>query len=151
MPPILRRATAADLPAVTALLEVYFTEWDIWQRDTPESLLAQLSAPQLGLYLAEQDGQPLACVLGRPCPSVPNAAECKRLYVLPEARGLGLARLLMQHLEAEAHTAGFGWMYLDTKAEFTAAIELYRRLGYTPCPRYNDNPQATMFFRKQLS
>ena len=42
------------------------------------------------------------------------------------------------------------WVYLDTNDAFAASVALYRARGYEPCARYNDNPQATLFFRKRL-
>ncbi len=149
-PTTVRRATRDDLPRLTPLLDRYFREWDIWERDSPADLATKLTAPTLGCFVAEQDGELLGCVFGHPCPSVAAAAECKRLYVQPEGRGHGLAIRLMEHLERQATDEGFVWMYLDTKEEFAAAIQLYVRLGYEPCARYNDNAQATMFFRKRL-
>ena len=151
VPPVpVRRATLDDVASVAALLDAYFRDFDIWERDSQENLTRNIGAPQLGCYLAEAHGRALGCVFGHPCPNLPGAAECKRLFVLPEARGRGLAIRLMQALEEEARTAGFGWLYLDSKDEFAAAIALYRKAGYTPCERYNDNRQATQFFRKAL-
>jgi hypothetical protein len=43
-----------------------------------------------------------------------------------------------------------GHIYLDTGANFTAAQSFYRARGYNSCERYNDNPQASCFFRKSL-
>jgi hypothetical protein len=31
------------------------------------------------------------------------------------------------------------------------AVALYKKRGYVPCDRYNDNPQATLFLRKKVS
>ena len=42
------------------------------------------------------------------------------------------------------------WIYLDTYDDLKAAIALYIRRGYETCERYNDNPQATVFLRKQI-
>ena len=78
------------------------------------------------------------------------AAEVKRLYVRPAFRGLGLAHALMQAAEEHARAGGLEWLYLDTKDDLHAAIHFYLGTGYQPCPRYNDNPQATLFLRKQL-
>jgi hypothetical protein len=47
-------------------------------------------------------------------------------------------------------TQTLDWIYLDTGADFAAAQSLYQARGYEPCERYNDNPQATCFFRKRL-
>jgi hypothetical protein len=32
----------------------------------------------------------------------------------------------------------------------TAAIRFYEQRGYERCARYNENPQATIFMRKEL-
>jgi len=146
-----RRAKEADLAPVSTLLKQYYTEWDIWQRDDAAKVLADLQHPQFGFLLAEVDSQTAGCVLLRPLPAIESAAECKRLYVAPEFRGQRLAARLMDAAEAQAHAAGCAWMYLDSKPEFAAALALYRRRGYTECPRYNDNAQATIFLRKSLS
>ena len=146
----IRRATEADLAPICALLEHYYTEWEIWQRDDEAKTLADLQHSQLGFLLAEVDEQAAGCVLLRPLPALASATECKRLFVAPEFRGQHLADLLMDAAEAQALAAGLGWMYLDSKPEFAAALAIYRRRGYLECPRYNDNAQATIFLRKSL-
>jgi len=151
MAPTIRRATETDLPAILHLLTSYYEEWDIWQRDPESKVLEDLRPPTQGFFLAEIDGTPAACVLLRNLPAIPNATECKRLYVAPEYRGHRLAGALMQHAEDHARGHGLHWIYLDTKDEFTAAIALYRRRGYEDTPRYNDNAQATIFLRKSLT
>jgi len=159
----LRPATQADLPAVLTLLDSYYTEFDIWQRDDP-TYTARTLAPTTdgtGYFLAlpsnTPDDIPAACVMLRPL-ALPNlepaiqgtAVECKRLYVLPAFRGNKLAGPLMDLAEQTARTAGHTWIYLDSKAEFQTAIAMYRRRGYEEIPRFNTNPQATIFMRKQL-
>jgi GNAT superfamily N-acetyltransferase len=153
--PIVRLATTADLPQVLALLDHYYTEWDIWQRDTEATVREALRHPRLGYLLVEVDSQPAGCVLLKPLPALPGVVgkpvECKRLFVSPDFRGRRLADVLMDAAEAAARAAGFAWMYLDTKPEFAAAIALYHRRGYQPVERYNDNPQATIFLRLALA
>lgn len=148
---VIRRARRDDLPQLIALLERYYTEWDVVQRDVPERIADYLVQPApLGFVVVEENGVLLACVLLRALPSIVSAAECKRLYVVPDYRGEGLASLLMDYIEGFA-AARFEWIYLDTGAEFTAAQSLYHARGYESCERYNDNPQAACFFRKRLS
>jgi ribosomal protein S18 acetylase RimI-like enzyme len=150
MPALIRRATGQDLPEILALLDLYYNEWDIWQRDSSTTIRNLLRHPGLGFFLAEVDNLPAGCVLCRPLPHIENAAECKRLYVAPGFRGHHLADLLMQELESAAKREGKHWVYLDSKPEFSTAIALYRRRGYVDTPRYNDNAQATVFLRKNL-
>lgn len=145
-----RRATRAELDQLWPLLDRYYTEWDIWHRDTREQALADLErvAP-FGFIVAERGATLAGCVLLRPL-AIPKAAECKRLFVAPEFRGHGLASELMDYAESLAAAQGVTHIYLDSKPEFAAALALYRRRGYEACERYNDNAQATFFFRKHL-
>jgi len=147
---VVRRAFACDLPALTALLLRYYAEQDIWLRDPPEKTAADLAHQQLGFFLAEFEGTPAGCVLLRPLLSIPSATECKRLYVAPEFRGHGVAGKLMDAAEAHVRSSGLHWIYLDSRAEMTTAIALYRRRGYEEIPRFNDNAEAVIFLRKQL-
>jgi ribosomal protein S18 acetylase RimI-like enzyme len=74
----------------------------------------------------------------------------KRLYVRPAFRQRGIADKLLQALEQFASTQGAEWLYLDTSDDLKAAIAFYEGHGYLRCDRYNDNPQATIFMRKQI-
>jgi ribosomal protein S18 acetylase RimI-like enzyme len=148
--PIIRRATDRDLPAILALLQRYYAEQDIWLRDPQEKTAADLAHPQLGFFLAKFDDTPAGCVLLRPLPAIPFATECKRLYIAQEFRGHGLAGQLMDAAEAHARRTGLHWIYLDSRAEMTTAIALYRRRGYEEIPRFNDNAEAAIFLRKRL-
>ncbi|MET8688403.1 GNAT family N-acetyltransferase [Streptomyces sp. NPDC004732] len=58
-------------------------------------------------------------------------AELKRMYVTPEARGLGLARRILAALEDDAKAAGRARMVLETGTKQPEAIALYISSGYT--------------------
>jgi GNAT superfamily N-acetyltransferase len=74
----------------------------------------------------------------------------KRLYVKPVSRGKRIAERLLAALEEYARDAGYRRLYLDTKDDLIPAIRFYERHGYERCERYNENPQATIFMRKDL-
>ncbi|MBA2561262.1 MAG: GNAT family N-acetyltransferase [Propionibacteriales bacterium] len=63
-------------------------------------------------------------------------AEIKRMYVVEDARGRGLARLLLQHLEQSARQAGADALVLETGQPQADAIGLYRSSGYADIPRF---------------
>ncbi len=145
-----RRATIADETVAWATLEEYSRALEVVARDTPRELRKYLLGPG-ALWLAESDQNVVGCVAFRPLPEIaPNAGEVKRLYVRLEHRGLGIARALMDALEVWARTAGLETLYLDSKDDLHAAIAFYERRGYERIPRYNDNPQATIFMRRRL-
>jgi ribosomal protein S18 acetylase RimI-like enzyme len=64
------------------------------------------------------------------------AAEIKRMYVSPRARGLGLARALLRHLERTARAAGVDWLVLETGMVQPEALALYRSCGYADTPAF---------------
>jgi putative acetyltransferase len=81
-----------------------------------------------------------------------GACEMKRLYVSPTRRGTGLGRQLCRRLIDEARAAGYKVMKLDTSFDMSAAIGLYRSLGFVECARYNDDPMAdTLWFELDLT
>lgn len=134
-----------------ALIEEYYDAINVVARDDRPSLLRYLSDPRSAVWVAYCGPAPVACILYHPLPEFDSAGEIKRLYVRPGYRGRAVARLLLQTLEQFAREQQIAWLYLDTKDDLTDAIAFYRRHGYQSCGRYNENPQATIFMRKQLS
>ncbi len=77
-------------------------------------------------------------------------AEIKRMYVAAGARGRGLARAMLAHLEATAAAGGAAVMVLETGLAQPEAIALYESSGYTPIPGfgfYKDAALARCFAR----
>ncbi|MEM1284302.1 MAG: GNAT family N-acetyltransferase [Pseudomonadota bacterium] len=60
--------------------------------------------------------------------------EIKRLFVSPEARGMGIAGRLMERLETEARAMNLSVLYLDTSSGLHEAIAFYRSLGFQDAP-----------------
>ncbi len=138
-------------PAALQLLRQYYEAVSVVQRDTPAAIQKIIADPTSGVWLAYLDAVPVGCVVLRKLASIPFAGECKRLYVQPLARGHHIAGKLLDALEDFARTKGLRWIYLDSYDDLKIAIALYRKRGYVPCKRFNDNPQATLFLRKTLA
>ncbi|MFG2208521.1 GNAT family N-acetyltransferase [Streptomyces sp. NPDC048638] len=99
--------------------------------------------PPHGLYLAVYDtaGTPVATGGWRSHNKDEHGhtdgdAEIKRMYVVPEARGRGLSRLVLAALEKDARGAGRTRMILKTGTRLPEAISLYVSSGYEPCARF---------------
>jgi GNAT superfamily N-acetyltransferase len=92
--------------------------------------------PPYGVFLVvrDEDGEAVAC--GGVVRFDATRAELKRMYVLPEARGLGLGRRVLQELEAEARRLGYAGLVLETGDRSAAALSLYRSSGYKTIPCY---------------
>ena len=100
------------------------------------------------LLIARLDGQPIGCGALRTLAS--DVGELKRMWIAPDARGLGLGRRLLEELENEAKRHGFHVVRLDTNATLDEALALYRSSGYREIARFNDNPYAQHWFEKTL-
>ncbi len=77
-------------------------------------------------------------------------AEIKRMYVVPSARGIGLARRMLTHLEQSAAEHGAQALLLETGIRQPEAIALYESSGYVPVPgfgHYRDSPLSRCFGR----
>ncbi|MCB8837523.1 helix-turn-helix domain-containing GNAT family N-acetyltransferase [Aurantimonas sp. VKM B-3413] len=104
--------------------------------------------PRGVFLLAISDGLPIGCVGLKG--SGGETAEIKRLWVAPSARGLGLARRLMEASEDAARGLGIRILRLDTNSALPEALQLYQKTGWTEIDRFNDDPYPDVFFEKQL-
>ena len=89
-----------------------------------------LRQPQMRFFAAVVGAEVMGC---GGCWLHAEYAEVKRVYVSPKARGLGLAKKLMQRIEDEARAAGRFMTRLETGIHQPDAIGLYRALGYAEC------------------
>jgi GNAT superfamily N-acetyltransferase/DNA-binding transcriptional regulator YhcF (GntR family) len=110
---------------------------------------AQELTPPAGILLIARLGdRPVGCGALKLHPNAP--AELKRMWIVPDARGLGLGRRLLRELERFAREAGAVVIRLETNDALKEAILLYRRSGYVEVDAFNDEPYARHWFEKRL-
>ena len=144
-----RQVTAADLPAVRAVIEAAFAPYEarIGQKPAPmtDDHAAQIAAGNV--MLIDGDGCVAAVLVLHP-----EAGEMvvDTLAVDPARQGQGLARILMTWAECRARESGLGALRLYTNAAMTTAIGLYGRCGYVETGRAVENGFRRVHFRKDL-
>ncbi|GAA4909448.1 GNAT family N-acetyltransferase [Stackebrandtia albiflava] len=112
-------------------------------KDATDLRAADFTPPHGAFYVGYLDDSPV--VTGAWRTHGDTDAEMKRLYVVETARGLGLARAMVTHLETDAHRNGRARMILETGTGQPEALALYASLGYrpvTPFGVYADEPGA---------
>lgn len=112
----------------------------------PEELAAEGAA----FLVARRNGQPVGC--GAIRAFEPGVAEVKRMFVVPEARGRGVGRAILENLETFARNFGYRSVRLETGLKQPEAISLYQSAGYHPAPcygPYRENPMS-ICFEKEL-
>jgi DNA-binding MarR family transcriptional regulator/GNAT superfamily N-acetyltransferase len=108
----------------------------------------EVRPPAGRFFVAYLHGEPIGCggvkLHGR------EPAEIKRMWIAPEARGLGLGRRLLETLEASARAGGARVAHIETSAVLTEALELYRSAGWVEVDRFNDERFADHWLEKGL-
>lgn len=111
--------------------------------------------PDGSFFVGYLDGVPVACGAWRRSSVVAlgsdRTAEVKRMYVGSRARGRGLARRMLAHLEASAAEHGARVVILETGIRQPEAIALYESSGYEQIPKfgfYRDSPTSRCYGRR---
>ena len=80
-----------------------------------------------------------------------GVTDVKRMWLAESARGLGLGRRLLEHLERLAREHGSSVAHIETSDVLPEAVALYRSAGYVEVPAFNEEPFADRWLAKPLS
>ena len=111
----------------------------------------QMAQPDTTLFVARETlGAPLG--MGALRRHGVGVGEVKRMFVKPEARGLGVGGAVLERIEALAREQGLTRIVLETGSNFDAAKRVYERGGFQPCEPVLDYPPSpwTAFYAKAL-
>lgn len=153
------RIVSAQTPEHIATARELFTAYVEWLsidlsfqsfQSELASLPGKYGAPHGELLLAYSSvNTPLGCVAVRPLSDEGKgqACEMKRLYVSPEARGMGLGKALIAAIVQRAKELGYKEMRLDTlPSRMQGAIQLYTRAGFVETHPYYETPMDETIF-----
>ena len=86
------------------------------------------------VVLAYQNGKPIGC--GAIKEFSDNAMEIKRMFVLPELRGHGIASSILRNLENSARQLGYVETVLETLKTEEKVVAMYAKNGYKIIANY---------------
>jgi ribosomal protein S18 acetylase RimI-like enzyme len=130
--PRIRRATAADLPAILALEEACF---EPYRRASEASLRRSLRSPRQSFWLAEGGGRVLGLLV---LWHFPRTLRVYDVATHPDARGQGVGHALMAHAEALARNEGAGRISLEAEEQDPHLVAWYRKQGFEVTARLPD-------------
>jgi GNAT superfamily N-acetyltransferase len=130
------------------MLELYEGEADIG----PAREASMFVEPH-GVFLVMRDDDDRAVGCGGIARFDDTRGEVKRMYVVPEARGRGLGRRLLEELEGEARRLGYARVVLETGDRQQEAVGLYESTGYERIPCYPpyDSRELSICYEKRLT
>jgi predicted N-acetyltransferase YhbS len=135
---VVRTATVRDAASVAATIAAAFAQYR--GRLVPESgafretaaAIARELANGTDAIVAEQNGDTLGCVMVKP---LDDDLYFGRLAVVPSARGRGIARRLVDAVEAEAARRGLAGVRLGVRVVLTENQRFFTALGYVETSR----------------
>jgi len=109
---------------------------------------AEMTPPAGYFFIAWMNARPAGCGALKCNPR--GIGEVKRMWTAPEARGLGIARRVLQAIETKARDLKLKRLRLETNRTLVEAQSLYRQSGYQEVERFNQEPYAHHWFEKRL-
>jgi GNAT superfamily N-acetyltransferase len=148
-----RRADVADAEIIGRLLHDFNSEYDDptpGPRVLARRIRQLLGAGDTTVLLGGREPQGLAVLRFRPAIWT-EALECylAELYVVPERRGRGLGRALMEAAINFAREKGATYMDLGTSEDDIAARALYESLGFSNREGRPDGP-VNYYYEREL-
>jgi putative acetyltransferase len=141
--------TAPDAAALIAELDAHLEP--LYPRESRHGYCVEkLTAESVAFFVIREDGFPAGCGGIKLYGS--DYGEIKRMFVRPQLRGFGLAKLLLAHLADYAKQSGVRILRLETGVHQTAAIGLYERMGFARIPafgEYTDDP-LSRYYEKRI-
>ncbi|WP_295143456.1 GNAT family N-acetyltransferase [uncultured Reyranella sp.] len=135
---VLRIGTAGDAAAIAHVIAASFEQYrgklnpeSGAFRETADGIAGEL-ARGAGAIVAERNGEMLGCVLVE---ELEGDLYFGRLSVVPSARGQGLAKRLIDAVEAEARRRGLPGVRLGVRVVLTDNQRLFQALGYRETSR----------------
>ncbi len=132
----IRSATNADADAARTLIFGVLDEYGLsTEHQGVDADLDDLEGNYIargGLFeLLEDDDGRLVGTVGL-FPKEDGVCELRKMYLLPEARGKGLGKRIMDRILDRARSLGFRRIELETAAALVEAMGLYARYGFRP-------------------
>ena len=100
-----------------------------------DTLFEVFQVPRSIYYVATDEGKLVGGAGIFPSEGLPeDVCELVKMYLLPQARGLGIGKLLIEKCLAFAKEAGYKKAYLETLPELKKAIHVYEKFNFTYLP-----------------
>lgn len=134
---IIRQIQPTDNPHLALIVRNTLAEFGaanpgtVYFDSTTDSLFELFQEPNATYFVAEANGKILGGGGIYPTEGLPeNTCELVKMYLLPDARGIGLGRMLIEKCLETAKQNGFTQVYLETLDELHLALKIYAKFDF---------------------
>ena len=134
---IIREIQKKDNPAIAAIVRNVLMEMGAPKVGTAyadpylDSLFEVYTVPKSIYFVIEKDGKIIGGAgVMQLVNSDENICELQKMYLLPEGRGLGLGKSLIDNCIEKAIEFGFESCYIETMTYMEDAQKLYKKVGF---------------------
>jgi putative acetyltransferase len=133
----IRRIQQKDNPFIAHIIRCCLEEFGankpgtVYYDKSTDHLSVLFEQPQSHYFIAELEGQIVGgggIFASHGLPS--DCCELVKMYLLPQARGVGIGAALLKHCIVEAQKEGFKKIYIETMSELKQAIGVYEKFGF---------------------
>jgi putative acetyltransferase len=135
--PIASSDDAAMADVIRAVMPEFGANGPGFAINDPEvdALSVAYGQPRAAYYVLDRNGTVLGGAGIAPLEGGANeTCELRKMYVLPEARGFGHGRRLLERCLVSARQFGYRRCYLETLTGMDAAMKLYTQTGFKALP-----------------
>jgi putative acetyltransferase len=134
---LIRDWQGSDRTAAAEVIHQVLAEYGLgWEPDGADRDVLEIEACYLKtggeFWVVEHDGQIVGTGAYYPIRRGEQAAEIRKMYLLPSVRGQGLGSFLLGQLEEAIAAHGFSQIWIETASVLKEAVQLYEKNGYTP-------------------
>jgi len=139
MPQItIRTIIPSDNPYISKIVKDTLAEFGanhpntVYYDPTTDTLFEVFQKERAIYFIAENENEIIGGAGIYPTDGLDNdTCELVKMYLVPQARGLGLGRTLIEKCLEYANTAGYKKVYLETMPELRQALKVYEKFGFT--------------------
>jgi putative acetyltransferase len=126
-----------DRTAAAEVIHQVLTEYGLgWESDGADRDVLEVEACyiQTGgeFWVVETNGEVVATGAYFPVQRGEQAAEIRKMYLLPSVRRQGLGSFLLEQLEKAIAARGYRQIWIETASVLKEAVQLYEKNGYIP-------------------
>jgi putative acetyltransferase len=134
---IIRDWQKSDRTAAANVISTVLSEYGLtWEAEGADRDVLEIEEYYLKaggeFWVIEHKNQILGTGAYYPISRAENAVEIRKMYFLPEIRGLGLGKYLLHELEKTIENRGFKQIWIETAGILKEAVQLYENNGYIP-------------------